>query len=224
MGFYPAACMVTGLDLRELDAYLIPLLEQPGAGYHPFALPIHGSYDYYGGIDTVPYELVTLLDDFVIRCLRSGRLDLDQTKIHLADSFQELAHENHVALELSGRHACHLDNRGLAYALISQGAWDATVEIGTPHAAAPYTSPYFTEIYGNHLPDWPEPLRALSAVNAALPLLGLQWQWPESIGDSESHRRLTTARTTFAHLTAFHPFLDHYQQLLGAPVDNPRHD
>jgi hypothetical protein len=144
MGFYPVACMVTGLDLRELDAYLVPLLEQPGGGFRPFALPIHGSYNYYGGIDTVPYELVTLLDEFIARCLRTGRLVVDHAKVHEADNFMDLANDNHVALEYDGAHACHLDGQGLAYALIAEGAWDAIVELRTPHVAAPYISPRST--------------------------------------------------------------------------------
>ncbi|WP_148256695.1 hypothetical protein [Kribbella flavida] len=168
------------MDLRELDAYLVPLLEQP-AGYRPFALPIHGSYDYYGGLDTDPDELVTLLDQFVARCLRSGRLVVDERRVQPAGTLMELAMANHVVLEITGRHACHLDSHGLAYALISEAAWNACVEQGrtVPDSGAPIASPYLEEIYGDRLTDWAEPLQALTAVNAALALLDLAWRRPE---------------------------------------------
>lgn len=216
MGFWAAACMVTELDLREAETYLVPLLEEPDRGLRPFALPILGSYDYYGGIDGPTYELIDLLDQFAAHSVRSGRLVVDPpTMITPDSSLMEIAAENHLSLEFNRRHVCRLDGRGLAYALIARGAWDATVEIGRqlPNARAVDTT-YLNEIYGARLADWRPQLDALTAVNAALPVLNRRWHWPESIDEDSTIARLTTARTAFPGDANYQHFLDNYERAL----------
>lgn len=39
------------------------------------------------------------------------------------------------------------------------------------------------EIYGSRLADWRPQLDALTAINAALPLLDRTWSWPESLDE-----------------------------------------
>ena len=200
MGFYAVACMLTGRDLRELDVCLVPLVALPDGRFRPFALPVRGAYDYYGGVEYDEQdELVVLLNDFATRCRTSGRLTIDHTRMPSVvtddTDLLELINRNHVTLEFQGHHACLLDGRGLAYSLISQPAWENAVALGNHlsarapiergmHAGDPdVESAYLHEIYGPRLPTWRNELHALTAVARALPTLNHPWHWPTEFPD-----------------------------------------
>ena len=241
VGFYPAFCMVTGLDLRELETCLVPLLAEPHDRFRPFALPITGTYDYDGAIEMHDTdELVVLLDQFAARCAREGRLVVDHakmpTKIDADTGVTELGVRNHWVLQFDEdqQQACLLDGHGLVFALIARGAWDAAIGVGERQlaagaspAAVTINTAYLDEIYGEHLAARQQELRELTAFDAALPVLNRRWLWTEhpdrprpldpgneaftTLAD-EYNTALADIRRSFAEIEPIHRFLDHYER------------
>ncbi|HEY3503369.1 MAG TPA: hypothetical protein VGN37_11375 [Actinocatenispora sp.] len=83
MGFYDTRCMVTGLNLRVMDAALVPLVPD-GHRYVPVTLAPHGAENGYGVVDGVEDDANSaLVFGYFLDRMRDGRARRDYADVPL---------------------------------------------------------------------------------------------------------------------------------------------
>lgn len=186
MGFYDTACLVSGVNLKGIEATAV-LLQRTGAGqYHPIALGIQGTYDGFGCIDGVTGDAnAAALTRFFSHAHRQGRFVAhDHTHHGDPDWFDpDIAIESLLYLiERTTTRAtlfggpyppCTLlDGHPVVLTLIAQPVWDA---LGEHHIRGPRSELAATAfgagvetaaaIYGRDFDHLTQPLQQLAAVS-----------------------------------------------------------
>lgn len=142
MTFFDTACLITGVNLRGIDATAV-LLHRTAAGqYHPISLGIPGTYDGFGCIDEVPADRNTAaLTAFFTRAHQRGRF-LAHDHTHTGDpnwfdpdiaieSLLYLVERTTTVADLYGGAyppCTVLDGHPVVLTLIAQPVWDALAE------------------------------------------------------------------------------------------------
>lgn len=180
---YDTTCLITGANLRGIDATAVLLRRTPTGQYFPISLGIRGAYDGFGCIDGIAADLNTrLLTRFFTAAYRNGRF-VAHDPTHTGDP---LWFDPDITIEsllyLVERTTTHADLYGGSYpsgtvldgdpvvlTMIAQPVWDAltsqrrswwpviTAAFGGAVTAA--------EIYGAHLRELGERMRQLAAVS-----------------------------------------------------------
>ncbi|WP_342314784.1 hypothetical protein LIX17_25435 (plasmid) [Mycobacterium avium subsp. hominissuis] len=199
MGFYDAACLISGVSLSGVEATAVLLQRADDGRYHPIALGIHGTYDGFGCIDGVATDANTAaLTAFFSHAYRQGRFiahdhthrgDPDWFDPDIAiESLLYLVERTTTCADLYGGlypPCTVLDGHPVVFTLIAQPVWDALcrgrripreelVEVAFGAGAV-----VATEIYDRRLNHLVEPLEQLAAVSdfiRAEP--ALQWAPP----------------------------------------------
>ncbi|BBN50789.1 hypothetical protein [Mycobacterium avium] len=186
MTFFDTACLITGVNLRGIDATAV-LLHRTAAGqYHPISLGIPGTYDGFGCIDEVPADRNTAaLTAFFTRAHRHGRF-LAHDHTHAGDpnwfdpeiaieSLLYLVERTTTVADLYGGAyppCTLLDGHPVVLTLIARPVWDA---LGEHHFRGPRSEVAATAfgagaetaaaIYGRDFDHLVQPLQQLAAVS-----------------------------------------------------------
>ncbi|MBX9918370.1 MAG: hypothetical protein K2Y33_00845 [Mycolicibacterium frederiksbergense] len=195
MGFYDTTCLITGINLGSSVDTTVVLLHRTADGHYcPISLGIHGTYDGFGCIESVPADLnAALLTRFFSAAHRAGRFQAhDHT--HAGDphwfdpdidieSLLYLVERTTTCSELYGQPyppSTVLDGDPVVFAMIARPVWDAIAAQNRSPRANLTTAAFgpgadiAASIYGQHLGQLAEPLREFAAVSdfiAARPLL-----------------------------------------------------
>lgn len=186
MGFYDTTCLITGVNLRSVDATAVLLRRTADGQYHPLSLGVHGSYDGFGCLDAITADANTAaLTTFFSNAFRSGRF-LAHDHTHAGDPHwfdPDIAIES--LLYLVERTTTYADIFGGQYppstvlagapivmAMIARPVWDAVVlTVAPPRSVRRNLIDAFgsgadiaTDIYGPHFAGLDTSLRHLAAV------------------------------------------------------------
>lgn len=184
--FFDTACLITGVNLRGIDATAV-LLHRTAAGqYHPISLGIPGTYDGFGCIDEVPADRNTAaLTAFFTHAHQQGRF-LAHDHTHAGDpnwfdpdiaieSLLYLVERTTTFADLYGGSyppCTVLDGRPVVLTLIAQPVWDALQDHHVRAARGELAATAFgagaetaAAIYGRDFDDLGEELQQLAAVS-----------------------------------------------------------
>ncbi|QIV79569.1 hypothetical protein [Mycolicibacterium frederiksbergense] len=200
MGFYDTTCLITGINLgSSVDTAVVMLHRTPDGHYCPISMGIHGTYDGFGCIESVPADLnAALLTRFFSAAHRTGRFQAhDHTHAGDPHWFDPDIDIESLLFLVERTTTCSnlydgpfppgtvLDGHPVVFAMIAQPVWDAIAAQNRSPRANLTTAAFgpgadiAASIYGQHLGQLVEPLRQFAAVSdfiASRPLL--RWAPP----------------------------------------------
>ncbi|MFN6548152.1 hypothetical protein [Mycolicibacterium nivoides] len=181
---YDTTCLITGVNLRGIDATAVLLRRTRTGQYFPISLGIRGAYDGFGSIEGIAADLNTrLLTRFFTAAYRNGRF-LAHDPTHTGDpvwfdpditieSLLYLVERTTTHADLyGGSHppSTVLDGDPVVLTMIAQPVWDALTSQQSrwhPLITAAFPSTITgTEIYGAHVHELADPMRQLATISA----------------------------------------------------------
>lgn len=189
MGFYDTTCLLTGINVRMIDATVV-LMRRVDTTYQPISLGISGDYDGYGCIEGVQTDRNTeLLTHYFTAAHRAGRFQAaDQTHSDDPDWFDPVIEIESLLFLVERTNSCSdrfggygppstlLDGHDVVSAMISGPVWQALTSQrrrGGPRSGRTLLDDAFgagasiaAQIYGEHLSDATivEQMRELAAI------------------------------------------------------------